>query len=57
VVPPIEAKKSAYIDLLMKLVETAAGSNGQGEVQKDLLDRLERALGYDDVPQPVRDDR
>ncbi len=55
--PPIEAKKSAYIDLLMKLVETAAGSNGQGEVQKDLLDRLERALGYDDVPQPVRDDR
>jgi hypothetical protein len=41
--PPIEVKKSAYIDLLMKLVESGAAS---GEVQTDLLDRLELALGY-----------
>jgi hypothetical protein len=42
VVPPIEQKKSAYIDLLMKLVNDGKG----GEDQKDLLDRLERALGF-----------
>lgn len=45
---PIEAKKSAYIDLLMKLVERNAED---GQVQKDLLDRLERALGYETPPQ------
>lgn len=42
-VPPLEVKKTEYIDLLMKLAE---GSSDKGEVQKDLLDRLERALGY-----------
>lgn len=42
-VPPLEAKKSDYIDLLMKLAE---GSSEKDEVRKDLLDRLERALGY-----------
>jgi hypothetical protein len=47
-VPPIEVKKSAYIDLLMKLVQDQPGS----EDQKDLLDRLERALGYE-LPHPV----
>lgn len=37
-------KKSAYIDLLMKLAEQSAE---KGEIQSDLLDRLERALGYE----------
>jgi hypothetical protein len=41
--PPIEVKQSAYIDLLMKLAESSAE---KGDVQKDLLDRLELALGY-----------
>lgn len=40
-------KKSAYIDLLMKLAEQ---SGEKGEVQADLLDRLERALGYETSP-------
>lgn len=40
----LEEKKSAYIDLLMKLAEQSAE---KGEIQSDLLDRLERALGYE----------
>lgn len=47
-VSPIEEKRSAYIDLLMKLAEQS-GANG-GEVQQDLLNRLERALGYESSP-------
>ena len=42
----IEEKKTAYIDLLMKLAEQSAQ---KGEIQSDLLDRLERALGYDSL--------
>jgi len=41
--PSIESKQFAYIDLLMKLVEA---NPENGEAQKDLLDRLELALGY-----------
>ena len=44
---PIGVKRSAYIDLLMKLVERNAEN---GQVQQDLLDRLERALGYETSP-------
>jgi hypothetical protein len=41
---PLEEKKSAYIDLLMKLAEQ---SGDKGEIKESLLDRLERALGYE----------
>lgn len=39
---PLDAKKSAYIDMLMNLA-----ANNDGVVQTDLLDRIERALGYE----------
>ncbi len=43
----VEAKKAAYIDMLMKLAE---GSAEKGEVADGLLDRIERALGYTGSP-------
>lgn len=41
----LEEKKLAYIDMLMKLVERGSEA-GDGTVQGDLLNRLEKALGY-----------
>ena len=49
---PMDQKRSAYIDLLMKL---ATQSGEQGEVQDKLLDRLERALGYE-TPSGVQEE-
>lgn len=43
----VEAKKGAYIDMLMKLAEISAE---KGEVQTGLLDRIERALGFEPTP-------
>jgi hypothetical protein len=45
----LATKRSAYIDLLMKLTEQSAGD---GQIQENLLNRLERALGYDTSPDP-----
>lgn len=49
--PSLDVKKSAYIDLLMKLVQDETSPDGQ----KDLLDRLERALGYESPPTAAKE--
>lgn len=46
-VDSLEEKKTAYIDLLMRLAEQ---SGEKGDIQADLLNRLERALGYQSSP-------
>lgn len=43
----LDEKKGAYIDLLMRLAEQ---STEKSDVQADLLNRLERALGYEAPP-------
>lgn len=42
-VDAVEAKRVAYVEMLMKLAEASAE---RGDVQDGLLDRIERALGY-----------
>lgn len=41
----LAGKKAAYIDMLMAIAQKSAEN---GEVQAELLDRIERALGYPD---------
>lgn len=43
-----DQQRSKYVEMLMSLA-----MNNEGEVQTDLLDRIERALGYDSPPATV----
>lgn len=43
-----EQQKVKYVEMLMKLAESSA-SGGDGKIQAELLDRIERALGYEEA--------